>query len=225
MAPPSPPSPLSPPPPPPSPPPRRRRRRRPGNHRPRRPAPTRWGATPSRGTMQTPPVGWRACTLQLATAQSPEQYARLLAFAGGTDVWVAGGNPGYDVGTCTSTKWNDWPCYELLEYVCQTASALCRPRRRPRRRWPYTRACGTAIWTRSCGTATFRCGTTGSSCSSRRRPIAGQLARLRSYGAVEPFHVSSLTAKSRVVLLCQQDGCVFDAPTSCMRLGAPLHLR
>ena len=86
LAPPSPPSPLSPPPPPPSPPPRRRRRRRPGNHRPRRPAPTRWGATPSRGTMQTPPVGWRACTLQLATAQSPEQYARLLAFAGGTDV-------------------------------------------------------------------------------------------------------------------------------------------
>ena len=65
--------------------------------------------------------------LQLATAQSPEQYARLLAFAGGTDVWIAGGNPGYDVGTCTSTKWNDWPCYELLEYVCQTACPVPPP--------------------------------------------------------------------------------------------------
>ena len=141
-----------------------------------------------------------------AIARAIRAAARLCGWHG--RVWVAGGNPGYDVGTCTSTKWNDWPCYELLEYVCQTASALCRPRRRPRRRWPYTRACGTAIWTRSCGTATFRCGTTGSSCSSRRRPIAGQLARLRSYGAVEPFHVSSLTAKSRVVLLPAGRMCV-----------------
>jgi len=140
--------------------------------------------------------------LQLATAQSPEQYARLLAFAGGTDVWVAGGNPGYDVGTCTSTKWNDWPCYELLEYVCQTACPVPPPPPPPVAAGPTRERVGQRSGREAVGRRP-------SSVVQRAAVVQADgvrllwtaLARLRSYGAVEPFHEFFLTAKRVVVLL------------------------